>query len=167
MPQVSIPFRRLTEFTCEIQKDPNDSPDPVTFVVEGNSQQNGSARIIGTTKLAQTGKIKLLGVSQTELTHSGKLYVRAMFKGAYVGAGSNPFSVCAHPAAVKNGPECVAHYSDEEGLRVGMYTSIGVVSDSGSTADLSEVEDQEHVSLGQDQSKLLKHYVTQPEIGKI
>lgn len=165
-PTISIPYRRVTEFKCDIQRGPNDSPDAVTFVVEGYSPLFGSARIIGATTLLQSGSIKLLGETQTEPGSSAGLSVRAMINGAYVGNGSQPFSVCAHPAAVTNGPECVPHYSDEGSNRVGMYISIGVVSDSGKTSDLDRVLDQERVSVGRDQSESLQKYSADPDIGK-
>lgn len=164
--EASIPYRRLTKLTYAIQRDANDAPDPVTFVVEGMSTDHGSARIIGPKESqGDSGTITVLGENQTEKGSSANLYVRAKMSGTEVAPGSPPFSVCAHPAAVTNGPECIAHYSEEEGLRVGMYISIGVVSDSGVTADLDEVEDQERVSNAQDQSELLRNVAVQPEIG--
>jgi hypothetical protein len=164
-PTISIPFRRITQLHCEIQRDAADPQDPVAFEVEGVSQQNGAAVIVGDNTLMASGSLRVRGDQQTMPGHSAHLRVRWLVNGVAVPGGhSVPFSVCAHPAAVVNGPDCVAHYSDG---RVGMYISIGIVADSGATADLDRVADQERVTGGRDQSPLLANYIAQPEIGNI
>jgi len=162
-PTVSIPYRRDTIVQCDLQRTPGDLQDPVHFSIEGSSPQNGTATIVGPDELTDSGTLRLHGNAQTLRNHSGHLRVRASFNGIPCGH-SAWFSVCAHPVGVINGPECAPHVTNEDGIHVGMYISIGVVSDSGVTADLDQVSDQERVSGGRDQSALLVAYVVAPVI---
>lgn len=128
----SIPFRADTPVGCVIQRDAGDPPVPVQFEVVGGSAEAGVATLIGGAKLMATGQVVLRGDAQTAPLAEGQaapLRLRAIFNGQECGS-SQGFSVCSHPSAVHNGPECLPHVGYDGGtVRVGMYIEIRVESD--------------------------------------
>jgi hypothetical protein len=163
-PILSIPYRRGTTVNCTIQWDEGEPHVPVQFSVEGSSPENGTAVIVGDAELTESETVRLFGQAQTGPGHAGLLRVTAVCNEH--SWNSQLFSVCAHPVAVVNGPEALPHYSNDAGIRVGMYVTVGVVSDSGDTSDLDAVDDREQVSENRDQSALLAQMGGQPEIGE-
>jgi len=129
--------------------------------VSGCSDENGRTTLIGGAQLMATGQLILRGDIQTAPLaggQAGPLRLRAVFNGQECGS-STAFSVCSHPSAVYNGPECLPHVGYEDGtMRVGMYIEIRIKSDSGVDGDLNQVTDQEQVSEGRDHSPLLNGY---------
>ena len=141
----SIRFRRDTSIPVEIDWE-SDLPSPVAFTVIGVSSQTGEAELVGSHELEQSGRIALRGTSQTEPGHCGKIAVQANWNGMTV-AVSDGFSVCSHPNAVWNGPECLPHASDDiSGDVAGMLVQIRITSDSGAVSDLDLIHDLELVS---------------------
>lgn len=141
----SIRFLRNTSIPVEIDWE-RDQPSPVVFTVIGGSSQTGKAELVGSHELQQSGRITVRGTSQTEPGHSGQITVQADWNGRTV-AVSDGFSVCAHPNAVWNGPECLPHASaDISGDVAGMLVQIRITSDSGAVSDLDLIRDLELVS---------------------
>ncbi len=163
-PILSIPYRRGTTVECTIKWDQAEQHVPVQFSIVGDSPDNGIAVTVGGTELPESGTIRLFGQAQTVPGHAGHLRVAAVCNEH---SWNSPwFSVCAHPIAVINGPEALPHYSNDGGIRVGMYVTVGVVSDSGETNDLDAVDDREQVSENRDLSAMLAQMGGQPEIGE-
>jgi hypothetical protein len=156
LPQ-SIPYRKDTPVNIIIQRDQNDPPGPVQFDIAGCSVVNGVASMASANELPASGQIIIHGERQTTPGNSGLIQVRAQFNGQEF--LSDGFSVCAHPAAIVNGPDCAPHVylkatvdpvvHGQDAAReylVGLFVSLRVVSDSGVDSDLDHVQDQELVS---------------------
>ena len=160
---LSIPYRRDTQVEILIERHDNDPPGPVAIDILHTSGLNGIASLVTGEELLASGHVIIRGAHQTMPNNSGLIQVRARFNGQEF--LSDGFSVCAHPAAVKNGPECSAHVyvrvsidplnaGQELGQEhlVGMFIRLGIVSDSGDDNDLNEVVDQELLSEPRDHS---------------
>ncbi|WP_422927533.1 hypothetical protein [Singulisphaera sp. PoT] len=164
----SIPYRKSTPITVTINRDPLDLPGPVQIEVINSSNDNGSAILEGAVSLDETAQIQLRGNSQTRPSHSGQLRIRARFQDLTV--DSQGFSVCAHPCAVTNGPECHAEYypyPEPTNSQMGMQVEIGFLSDSGVLADLDQVDEMEIVGPTVERSGSLQgHPKKEPKVQK-
>lgn len=148
----SLPFRQVTVVNVTIQRNPGDPQEPVQFVVDNRSEENGVASIGGTHELLATGEIHIRGDVQTEPDHSGQLVIRAMFGGNLVGT-SDGFSVCSHPTCVENGPQhetMTLGHIESDNAAVGLKVWIHLRSDSGVDDDLSAIREMEVVADAHD-----------------
>ena len=136
--------------TVQVTIDPPLDGQHVTFAVAADSNESGTATVVGNPQLSSSGEIEVCGGQQTTPEHAGGLRIRAFLNGEPVGE-SPPFSVCAHPEAVEYGivgPAAIP-------LAVGMCVSVTVLSDSGDTAQLNEVMEKELVSAACDHTASL------------
>ncbi len=157
----SIPFRG--SLVCQVIIDRNDAEelDVVQVDVVGSSAENGEAVVEGVAELLETNAVVIGGSTQTSEGHSAQLRVRA--RCGDLAWFSEPFSVCAHPCAIHNGPDFAPHTYrcdrtsadgkiSREDVQVGLHVQLRVESDSGHTMDLDCVDDQEMVSEPRDHS---------------
>jgi len=131
--------------TVQVTVNPPLDGQHVTFAVVAESDNSGTATVVGNPKLSSDGVIEIHGGLQTTPGHAGELRIRASLDGVTVGEAP-PFSVCAHPEAVGYGLLGPATIH----LAVGMRVSVTVLSDSGDTSHLNEVVEKEMVSVAGD-----------------
>ncbi len=114
-----------------------------TFSVVGTGGNNGSASVSPST-LTNSGTLTVTGITQTNSGYSGQLFIQATGCNGTLDGTSPGFSVCAHPVAVQDGP---GNGLINSGGVAGMWIQIVIKSDSGTDADLNQVQDTELVSI--------------------
>jgi len=155
----SVAFRKESTIQVELHPSLLGTGQTVIFEVVGRSAENGEVTIVSGQELEESGEIVLQGVRQTKPGCGGNLRLIACLNGAVQCGSSEPFSVCAHPCAVENGPEHRPKFypdPDPAGNLVGMHVRISVLSDSGVVEDLDQVDEREIVSDTIDRTPSMK-----------
>ena len=118
---------------------------PLTVSIAGAGAANGTVSIDGaaTASVIASGTLQLRGLTQTTPGNGGKLSV-VVSQGGTELTRSSPFSVAAVPQFFTD-----AFDSDVTGPRRGMAVQDGWESDSGSIADLDEVDISEQVETSE------------------
>lgn len=116
----------------------------IELSIEGANDTNGKASIDGaaTKEVTATGSIALKGTKQTTPGNAGKMVLVAKQGGTVIGR-SNAFSVSAIPQNWN-----ITFNSLIQGTKRGIAVNNAWESDSGSLADLDEVERSEKVEYG-------------------
>ncbi len=114
--------------------EPASDPPTIDFDIVNCSSDNGTAYISGSTSLTGSGNITIVGDAQTAVSNQGNLKIRAKYNSTEL-VRSSGFTVCAHLSAI-NRIDAVPSVGS---LKVNYSFS----SDSGSSADLDQVQCQE------------------------
>ena len=156
----SIVFRKENAIQVELHPSLLGTGQTVIFEVVGCSAENGEVTIVSGTGTRRKRRYRPARCSATTKPGcGGNLRLIARLNGAVQCGSSDPFSVCAHPCAVENGPEHSPKFypdPDPAGNLVGMHVRISVLSDSGVVEDLDQVDEREIVSDTIDRTPSLK-----------
>ena len=110
--------------------------DVIDLEIINTGQSNGSAAI-NPKQIKATTRVTVLGGTQTDPGHAGKLQIQASMNGKVL-ATSSGFSVCAHPTSITAHSPAAIDVDDLSG--VGMMIRETLESDSGAVSHLDQVE---------------------------